>query len=146
MRKITHVVVHCSATPPERDIGAAEIRTWHLARGWADIGYHWIIRRNGWRDKGRGEAVAGAHVEGWNQNSIGVCLVGGVNERGDPEANFTPAQFATLAGLLSEILVRHPRAKVCGHRDFPDVKKACPSFDVGAWWAEQRDGTAGKES
>lgn len=136
MRKIAHIVIHCSATPPGQDIGASEIRSWHLARGWSDIGYHWVVRRNGWLDKGRGEAVPGAHVEGWNRNSIGICLVGGVDEQGEPDPNFTEAQYRALAGLLREIRARHPRAEIAGHRDFPGVKKACPSFDVRAWWAD----------
>lgn len=147
MRPINLLVVHCSATPAARDIGVNEIRGWHKANGWNDIGYHYVIRRDGTVETGRAEAIAGAHVSGHNAKSIGVCLVGGVKPDMTPEANFTPAQFIALEQLLRQLKGRFPTARICGHRDLsPDRNgdgkvtpgewvKACPTFDVPAWWA-----------
>lgn len=138
-RKVTKfIAIHCAATPPSADIGAKEIRQWHRAKGWIDIGYHFVIRRNGRVEKGRPEDVVGAHVEGHNSNSIGICLVGGVKEGapGKAQNNFTPAQFAALAELLRDLKTRYPQAEVRGHRDFVGVRKSCPSFDVRQWLKE----------
>lgn len=134
-RKATDfIAVHCSATRPSMDIGVKEITQWHKAKGWSTIGYHYVIRRNGTLETGRRENEIGAHVEGHNHNSIGVCLVGGVHEDDlVPEANFTDAQFACLKTLIGFLKTKYPAAKVQGHRDFPNVKKACPSFDVADW-------------
>lgn len=117
------------------DIGAREIREWHLKRGFSDIGYHNVIRRDGTLEHGRDLAISGAHAKGYNENSIGVCLIGGVDMNGDPQANYTDEQYKTLRGYLdtmSEIF----DAEVIGHRDLPNVSKACPSFDVQQWYKE----------
>ena len=133
-RETTALVVHCAATTPTQDIGAAEIRKWHVEeRGWSDIGYHYVIRRNGTVETGRPVTDVGAHVAGYNSETVGICLVGGINERGDPDANYTDAQWNSLHGLLVALRVRYPHARICGHRDFPNVLKACPSFDVASW-------------
>ena len=135
MREIRRVIIHCSATKPGMDIGAAEIRKWHVdGNGWNDIGYHYVIRRSGEIEKGRSEHIAGAHVAGHNGDSIGVCLVGGIDDKGKPDANFTAAQWAALDHLVTQLTkVSYPGATVSGHRDWTDAK-ACPSFDVRAWW------------
>ena len=132
-----YIVVHCSATRPSQDISVKDIRKWHLDRGWADVGYHFIIRRNGTLETGRPAHVYGAHVSGYNNTSIGICLVGGVSEAdvNKAENNFTDEQFQTLAWLVWGLKFRYPDATVQGHRDFPNVAKACPSFDVRPWWS-----------
>jgi len=136
-RKATNwIVVHCAATPPTLDVGVKEIRVWHKERGFVDIGYHFVIRRDGTVEVGRPENVIGAHVEGYNSDSVAVSLVGGVDAKNQPENNFTPAQFAALALKLRELQAKYPHAKIQGHRDFPKVAKACPSFDVRKWIAE----------
>ena len=135
-RKSTkYLVVHCSATRPSLDVGVKEIRQWHKNQGWADIGYHFVIRRDGKVERGRAENLVGSHVAGRNSNSLGVCMVGGVNQNDftKPENNFTPAQFASLKTLLKMLSEKYPGAVVLGHRDFPKVAKACPSFDARAW-------------
>lgn len=136
MREIKQIIVHCSATPPDMLIGANEIRAWHTApppkgRGWKDIGYHYVIRRNGEIDHGRDENVVGAHCEGHNQNSIGICLVGGIDKNGKAENNFLPEQFATLVNIIKAIQGDWPNATLHGHREFST--KECPSFDVQEW-------------
>lgn len=146
VRKSTaFIVVHCAATKAAMDIGVREITQWHLLRGFDTVGYHYVIRRDGELETGRPENVIGAHVRGHNANSIGICLVGGVDRQNQPENNFTAEQFATLALLLQQLKDRHPGARILGHRDLsPDKNgdgkitpdefiKACPSFDVGQW-------------
>lgn len=135
MGEIKYLVVHCSATPPKRDIGAAEIDRWHREKGWRCIGYHFVIRRNGEVEKGRPTDEAGAHVEGYNAVSLGICMVGGVNAKFVSEDNFTPAQKNALARLLEEMLIKFPRAQIVGHRDL-NPHKDCPSFDAKAWWSD----------
>jgi N-acetylmuramoyl-L-alanine amidase len=127
-----YLVVHCAATKPTMDIGLREIRQWHRERGWLDIGYHFVIRRDGSVEKGRPQDVIGAHVEGHNYESLGVCLAGGINALGKPENNFTPEQFESLRSLLAKLKADYPSAQVVGHRDL-DPKKACPSFNVASW-------------
>lgn len=137
MRPITHIVIHCSATPASMDIGRKEIDAWHREKGWAGIGYHYVIRRDGTRETGRAELRMGAHVEGHNKNSIGVCLVGGVKRAGGKlvtENNFTPAQWAALEKIVRELHRRYPEAKIVGHRDL-NRGKDCPSFSVRDWLA-----------
>ena len=137
MREIKYIVVHCSATPPSLDIGADEIRKWHTEeRGWKDIGYHFVIRRDGSVEKGREIGRSGAHVRGYNANSIGVCYVGGVSESGKAEDNRTADQSRVLFATVSSLKKRWPKAEVLGHRDFPDVRKACPCFDVKQWYKD----------
>lgn len=135
MRKINTIAIHCAATRPGLDIGAKEIDQWHLRRGWAGIGYHWVIRRSGTVEQGRPEDKAGAHVAGHNAHSIGICLVGGLDDNGKPAANFTPEQLAALHRLVEELKSHYHIAeeRIMGHRDFPGVKKDCPCFNVRHW-------------
>lgn len=147
IKEVKYLVVHCSATPASRDIGAAEIRTMHRRQGWRDIGYHYVIRRDGRVEKGRPDNEPGAHVQGYNSVSLGICMVGGVKPDMTAECNFTEAQFASLTKLLAELHTAHPNARVCGHRDLsPDRNgdgkvtpgewvKACPTFDAGHFFA-----------
>lgn len=145
-KKITRVdfiAIHCSATPATHDIGAAEIRQWHRARGWRDIGYHYVIKRDGTVEKGRPDDMPGAHEPRINSRSIAVCLVGGSPPLGSPEHkkglgenNFTPHQWVALEKLVRELTNRHEGARVIGHRDVPGVRKACPSFDAVVWWRD----------
>jgi N-acetylmuramoyl-L-alanine amidase len=136
MRPWDYIAIHCSATPPDMDIGVDEIREWHIDRGWSDVGYHYVIRRDGTIEKGRDEDVIGAHVKGFNGVSLGICMVGGVSERNKPDANYTASQWRSLKVLVDDLKVKYPEAKVQGHRDYPDVSKSCPCFDVIAWYGE----------
>jgi len=141
-RPITRLIVHCSYTPPSMDIGAETIRHWHTSpdvndpsKPWRDIGYHYVIRRDGRVERGRNEAVAGAHTRGENMDSLGVCLVGGKAE-GDSrdECNFTAAQFGSLEKLIRQLRSRWPGIKVSGHNDW--ANRACPTFNAreyAAW-------------
>lgn len=142
MRDINAIIVHCAATKPSMDIGVAEIKRWHTdpkpkGRGWSDIGYHYIIRRNGVIERGRPEEETGAHAKGYNANSIGVCLVGGLNNKGEADSNFTAIQFETLWSLIFRLLKKYPEADLMGHRDVSS--KTCPNFDVAAFYERSRD-------
>jgi len=134
--KVKYIVIHCADTLASMDIGAKEIDEWHKARGWDKIGYHFVIRRSGKVEKGRDLNIVGAHVEGHNSESVGVCLVGGAKKGADgkiyPENNFTPEQWATLKNLLLWLIAKFPGASIIGHNDLTN-KKACPSFKVSSW-------------
>lgn len=125
------IIVHCSATPPGMNIGRKEINEWHLNKGWSGIGYHYVIRRDGSVELGRDTEEIGAHAEGYNSVSVGVCLVGGVNDKKIPEANYTEAQWKTLVTLLKKLKKKYPSARIIGHNEV--AKKACPSFNVQKW-------------
>lgn len=132
MRQINTIVVHCSATRASQDIGAADIDRWHReGNGWSQIGYHYVVRRDGTVEPGRDIEKSGAHVRGHNSNSIGVCLVGGVAEDdvSVAEDNFTGKQWEALTGLLRNLLASYPKAVIVGHNEL-DSGKECPSFDV----------------
>lgn len=134
MRPIHSIVIHCSATRPNWEGGAREIRQWHVDdNNWSDIGYHFVIRRDGKVEDGRPVPIPGAHVKGYNKTSIGICLVGGVDENGDPDANFTRDQWLQLQSSVVSLRRKYPGASIFGHRDL-DPKKDCPCFDVKAWW------------
>lgn len=139
IREVRYLVVHASATPEDMDIGAEEIRRWHLKRGWLDIGYHAVIKRDGAVELGRPLDHPGAHARGYNHLSLGICLIGGTESDGKtPEANYTHAQWDALESLLRTLLEKHPDAEVIGHRDLPNVNKACPCFDVREWWESRQ--------
>lgn len=131
------IIVHCSATPVSMDIGVDEIRKWHKARGWRDVGYHYVITLDGTLQQGRPEGVPGAHAKGFNTSSIGICYVGGVDENMKPLDTRTEDQKLTMMAVIESILEDYPFAVVIGHRDLPNVAKACPSFDVQTWMYEE---------
>ena len=129
MRKIDKIIIHCSATPENRDIKTETIRSWHVkGRGWSDIGYHFVIELDGSVKNGRPLHRAGAHTKGENSNSIGVCYVGGVDKQNNAKDTRTDAQKESMNKLISSLLDDYPEASVHGHNEFS--AKACPSFDV----------------
>lgn len=131
MRDIELLIVHCSAVRPSQTSSAAQIAAWHRAQGWLDIGYHYVIRRDGTVEKGRPEHLTGAHCHGHNLHSIGICYEGGLDEHGTPADTRTPQQKTALFTLLRELKTRYPHAKIFGHYHL-DPTKACPCFDAAA--------------
>jgi N-acetyl-anhydromuramyl-L-alanine amidase AmpD len=138
-RKIDKIIIHCSATTPTMNIGADEIREWHTSpdprdpsKPWSDIGYHDVIRRDGRVEQGRSIEKIGSHCKGHNAHSVGICLIGGLDDNLRPENNFTPEQWKSLVRLVRFYKVQYKKATVHGHREF-DSSKACPSFDVQEW-------------
>ena len=128
-RTIKELIVHCSATPEGKDYSVDTIRQWHLQRSFSDIGYHYVIYRDGSIHIGRDESIIGAHCIGHNTNSIGVCYIGGCASDGKtPKDTRTTEQKQSLVKLLKELKTKYPKASIHGHRDFSS--KACPSFDA----------------
>lgn len=150
MRPINEIIIHCSATPEGRDVSVADIRRWHLQRGFNDIGYHYVVYLDGSVHIGRPLRQVGAHCIGHNAHSIGICYIGGVEaveaveglDSQKPKDTRTPAQKVALRKLITELRSRFPRARVLGHRDAsPDKNgngkierwewlKDCPCFDA----------------
>ena len=129
MRNINKIIIHCSATPEDKAFSVDDIRCWHLQRGFADIGYHFVIYLDGSVNVGRPLAKAGAHCKGYNAHSIGVCYIGGVATDGKtPKDTRTEAQKRSLVRLITELRQQFPNASVHGHREF--ANKACPSFNA----------------
>jgi len=127
MRAVHRIVLHCSATEKGHDIDAAEIRQWHLARGWSDIGYHYCIKIDGTIQLGRQVAKQGAHVSGQNSDTIGICYVGGLY-KGLPEDTMTSHQEMSFLNLVHSLRTVFGPLTVHGHNEFSN--KACPSFNV----------------
>lgn len=136
-RRIDYIAVHCTATPEGMAKTVEQIKQEHIKQGWSDCGYHYVIEIDGSVHIGRDVDISGAHVDGYNANSIGVVYVGGLeNKPNTPYALLktkdtrTQAQKAELLSLLMDLRKLYPNAKIQGHRDFPKVKKGCPSFDA----------------
>ena len=134
-KKTDSIIIHCAATKASMDIGYKEIREWHVDQnGWDDVGYHFIIKRNGQYEKGRPEGYSGAHAPSHNSRSIGICLVGGMADDGGPENNFTLEQFLTLKDLVNMIMDKYSDiTEILGHCDVQDNKPNCPGFNVKEW-------------
>ena len=125
------LIIHCAATKPSMDIGLNEIRKWHQDLGWRDVGYHYIIRRNGEVELGRSILDTGSHARGYNHRSIGLCMVGGMADDNSAENNFTDQQWTALLDLVQQLKNNYPDAKIIGHNEIS--AKECPSFDVQKW-------------
>lgn len=149
MRRINKIVLHCSATAEGRLFTAADIDSMHRARGFRKIGYHFFVRLDGTLETGRALEEIGAHVEGHNADSIGICYAGGLTADGKKAKDTrTPEQRDTLARLLRDLRIQFPGARILGHRDLsPDRDrdgkvephewlKECPCFDAPAWARE----------
>ena len=130
-RQIKYLVVHCSATPEGRNHTAKDIDLWHRQRGFDGIGYNYIIRLDGTVEEGRDVNKIPSHVKGYNKESIGICYIGGIDKNTlQPKDTRTPAQKEALKKLLIELKKMYPQAEILGHRDFPNVTKACPCFNA----------------
>ena len=135
-RRIDEIIVHCTATPEGRDMTVEQIRQDHIKNNhWSDIGYQYVVYRDGTVHLGRDVDISGAHAEGHNSHSIGVVYVGGVENRpGVPYAQLkakdtrTEQQKASLLALLMGLRKLYPKARIIGHRDVDTHGKACPSF------------------
>ena len=127
--KIKYLIVHCSDTPDNDMMKAIDIHKMHLGFGWNGIGYHKIIRRDGTIENGRPEYWGGAHVKGFNQESLGVCLIG--------RKNFKLEQFNSLEKVLLVWKKKYSQVQILGHRDVVETHKTCPNFNVNNWCKER---------
>lgn len=142
MRKITEIVIHCSATKEGKRVSVKDIDQWHKDRGFRKIGYHFVIYPDGSIHTGRDITEVGAHVQGYNAQSIGICYVGGLDANGKAKDTRTPEQKAAMFYLLQQLHGCFPKARILGHRDLsPDLNgngiiepfeyiKECPCFDA----------------
>ena len=130
MRKISLIVIHCSATRADRDFTAKDVDTAHRFRGFSCWGYHYYIRKSGQIEPMRDEDTVGAHARGFNAISLGVCYEGGLDENGYPADTRTQAQRFTLLDLLTILRHQYPKAQILGHYQLSaSIHKACPCFD-----------------
>nr|WP_290393392.1 N-acetylmuramoyl-L-alanine amidase [uncultured Duncaniella sp.] len=128
-RVINKIILHCAATPEAKDYTVEQIRQMHLARGFNDIGYHFVIYRDGSVHEGRPLSIIGAHTKGYNANSIGICYIGGCASDGKtPKDTRTPEQRKALRDLVAKFQKQYQGATVHGHYEF--ANKACPSFKI----------------
>ncbi len=138
-RNINRIIVHCSATNEGEDFSIADIDRWHKIDGYKrkyapkdakykHVGYHYVVNLDGTIDEGRTLEEAGAHTEGYNSHSIGICYVGGHAKDGKPKDTRTKAQKEALIDLLRRLVCKYPTATIHGHREFSN--KACPCFDA----------------
>jgi N-acetylmuramoyl-L-alanine amidase len=142
LEDIHSIVVHCSATKEGQGVTAKDIDKWHRARGWAGIGYHRVILLDGIVEQGRSSTRRGAHVAGNNTNTLGICLIGGLDKNGKAKDTFTDAQYAALYNEILNIKMFCNIKSIKGHRDYsPDLNgdgiitrnewiKECPCFQV----------------
>ena len=143
MKTIDSIVIHCTATKERQDFKAADIDRWHKQRGWKMIGYNYVIDLDGKIEEGRPLTMDGAHCKGWNNHSIGIVYVGGLDKDGNPKDTRTFAQKLSMHLLVERLMEKYPAiTQVIGHRDTsPDLNgngkvdphewiKACPCFDV----------------
>lgn len=136
MLPIKYLTIHCAATPEGRDVKAATINAWDKAK-FGQTSYHHVVELDGKDVVGLVDTVRGAHTGGHNTGNIGICYVGGMDKNMKAAKDTrTSAQKETLARLIREYQAKYPGLKVLGHRDWPGVKKDCPSFDVGKWMKE----------
>lgn len=135
MRKINYIVLHCTATQSFATVEAIQ-NYWKNNLGWKMPGYHYIISANGGVKRLATEDQVTNGVAGYNANSIHISYIGGIDKAGNPQDTRTPEQKDAQIKLLKTLRAKYPMAIIQGHRDFPGVKKACPSFDVKSWLKE----------
>ena len=129
MRNINYIAIHCTATQPEASIASIQ-NYWKNNLGWKNPGYHYIIDHFGNIVNLLPIELVSNGVQGYNSQTINISYVGGIDKSGKPKDTRTEAQKQSILKLLKELRIKFPKAKIQGHRDFPNVKKACPSFDA----------------
>jgi N-acetylmuramoyl-L-alanine amidase len=143
VRPINEIILHCTATRPEWMDGkrtsekVTEVRHWHVEdHGWKDIGYHFLIDRDGTVAKGRPIEQVGAHTMNHNVGTIGISLFGGYGSAANDKFAdyFTPQQDAALQKLIGLLTAIYKIAKVSGHNQY--AAKACPGFYVPGWFGK----------
>lgn len=133
MLPIRYLTIHCAATPEGRHVDPETIEAWDRAK-FGQKSYHWIVDLEGRAHKSLSDDQLGAHVGGHNSGNIGICYVGGMDAAMKRAKDTrTPMQRQTMLTLVRTYIERYPGIIIRGHRDWPGVKKDCPSFDVHAW-------------
>ncbi len=130
-RPINEIILHCAATPEGKWFDRNDVNAWHKQRGWSMIGYHYLVLLDGTIQTGRPIGMVGAHVEGHNENTIGICYIGGLTANGKaPKDTRTQEQINATFWLASELVQKFKIKKpIKGHNEY-DAGKACPSYKV----------------
>lgn len=149
MNKIDSIIIHCSATKAGQDLRVKDIDRMHRQRGFAQIGYNFVIDLDGTVETGRPLSIDGAHCNtkgfsgvSYNKHSIGICYIGGLDVNGNPADTRTDEQKVALRSLIAKLCKEYDIVELLGHRDTsPDLDgsgevepaeyiKVCPCFDV----------------
>lgn len=125
---VKEIILHCSATVEGKPFAAADIKRWHLAKGWKDIGYHYVVDLDGKVEKGRADNVNGAHTVGHNSIALGICYIGGVDKNNKPKDTRTDEQKESLFELVYTLLDKYNLKTDNIHCHYEFANKACPSF------------------
>ena len=133
MKDVRWIVIHCSATKVSQKVTVEDLDNWHQAKGWACCGYHWVIYQDGSIHPGRSEQFAGAHAKPYNSHAIGVCYIGGKDDKGRDADTRTPEQRAALIALLRSLKMDYPDAEIRGHCEMQGVHKKCPCFSCSEY-------------
>ena len=133
MRDLKRVILHCSATPEGREVSVEDIRSWHTdppprGNGWSDIGYHYVIHLDGLTEMGRPVSIQGAHTSGENEDSVGVCYIGGLDTSMAPKDTMTVPPEIAFVELVKSLRLIFGELSIHGHNEYST--KACPSFSV----------------
>lgn len=132
MREINYIVLHCTATAQNASVESIQ-RYWKEYLGWKSPGYHFVVKANGGLVNLQPIEKISNGVAGYNKDSIHISYIGGIDRDGNPIDNRTDSQKKAMYELAKMLKGKFPKAEIKGHRDFPGVKKACPSFDVSEW-------------
>lgn len=132
MREIKYIVLHCTATSAETTVSSIQ-NYWRTILKWKSPGYHYLIEKNGTIHNLQNIELPTNGVAGYNANAIHISYIGGVNALNKAQDTRTINQVASQIRLLTMLKEKFPSAQILGHRDFPNVKKECPSFDVKKW-------------
>lgn len=132
MRQIKYIVIHCTATSPDAKVESIQ-RYWKENLHWKSPGYHYIIKADGEVVNLAPESAVTNGVAGYNSNSVHLSYIGGIDSEGKPKDTRTSEQLESMKALVTQLHTKYPEATIQGHRDFPGVHKACPSFDVRTW-------------
>ena len=132
--KTDYIVVHCSKTSETEDIGVNELRAKAIEEGWSDVGFHFVIKRDGTVEEGRAIDTIGGHLFGWDSICLGICVIGGIgpNTESGSTTNYTQAQTKSLIELLIKLRKEY-KAAICAPFDFPGVTDSSPYFDIKEW-------------
>jgi N-acetylmuramoyl-L-alanine amidase len=128
-RLIDSLIVHCSATPYGAYFDATDIHGWHTSppNEWKAIGYHYVILLDGTIQKGRIDEEVGAHAKDYNDNSLGICLIGGTDDDGVAyDDGYTKEQYRSLLVLLQKLKDTYEDSVIIAHKELKNVNKACP--------------------
>lgn len=114
----------------DTDNSAEEINRWHKNQGYAGIGYHFVIRKNGTIERGRPVWALGAHAYGENWHSIGILLSGTYIGNNQPTAAQIESAAMLIANLCADYSISTTRANIVGHCDL--MSTDCPGKNLYA--------------